>query len=865
VFSFVELYGPAGIGKTALLCYLAHHVSPEAFPDGILCFPAHHLLLADLLQLLYDAFYKSAIPLKPTDAQIRQALRDKKALILLDDVDLARDQVKSLVDVAPDCVFCLASLEQRLWGEAQDIHVQGLPPEAAMQLIERELDRPLTPQERSAAQQLYAALEGHPLSLFQAAVSACKGEISLTELAQQAQIQSFSKVLTMHLLASLSQSEQRVLTVLAALDNARLSLASLSALTGLADVAPILAALQQRGLVQSRSLHYHLTGDLALILHENLDLTFWAERALTFFARWAEQSALTWERSLEEAESILQVLAWAIKSKCWVEALRLARAVESSLALSKQWGAWNQVLRWGLEAATALGDRPAEAWALHQIGTRALCLGESTVARESLVRALHLRESLGDHAGAHATRHNLNLLLPPAPPCPPQPPAFLALTPEFPLATQFLIVLVSIVLVLAGLGTVIVGPPLAALLAPTPIPTLTATWTPSITPRPTYTPTPTPTPSSTPTPTFTHTPTPTPTPTPRPPDLVITTFTVGKPTNGANNELVLPVSVVVKNQGEMAANVFQVTIYCSPVQSSLAPPVSASASHPAVSMQPGALPIVANLGVAQNTVLGQTHGGVASNIPDSFVPCIGLGARDPLTFTVPGQTTFSPSTTGPLSGENSVTFSGSVALSPLLEGTQIVLQAEADSCQNKATMPHCQVDESDENNNVSGMVVVALIRPTPTPTPSRTPRPDETDLSPRPTHTRTPTSTPGTPTVTPTRDTIGPSIQASVSSNQIWTNSRCGPDSVTISATVVDPSQVRVVILRYRVRLENNASEWQSASMPPVAKDFYQTTIVAHRLPSPYIGTLDYYVEAFDTFDNSAHTAEQKLEVRFCD
>ena len=164
------------------------------------------------------------------------------------------------------------------------------------------------------------------------------------------------------------------------------------------------------------------------------------------------------------------------------------------------------------------------------------------------------------------------------------------------------------------------------------------------------------------------------------------------------------------------------------------------------------------------------------------------------------------------------------------------------------------------------MAVVTLIRPTPTPTPTRTPRPDEDDIvSRRPTRTLAPTSTPATPTVTPTRDTTGPSIQASVSFNQIWTNSRCGPDSTTISATAVDPSHVRVVIVRYRVRQGDNASEWQSASMPPVAKDFYQTTIVAHRLPSPHIGILDYYIEAFDAFDNSARSTEQKINVRFCD
>jgi hypothetical protein len=57
-----------------------------------------------------------------------------------------------------------------------------------------------------------------------------------------------------------------------------------------------------------------------------------------------------------------------------------------------------------------LEDRAAEAWCLHQSGTRALCLENSPRARAYLIEALRLRESLGDEEGAAVTRHNLDLL-----------------------------------------------------------------------------------------------------------------------------------------------------------------------------------------------------------------------------------------------------------------------------------------------------------------------------------------------------------------------------------------------------------------------------------------------------------------------
>ncbi len=51
-----------------------------------------------------------------------------------------------------------------------------------------------------------------------------------------------------------------------------------------------------------------------------------------------------------------------------------------------------------------------EAWALHQLGTCALCLSENADAINYLTKAIQLRQSLGDERGVSATRHNLDLL-----------------------------------------------------------------------------------------------------------------------------------------------------------------------------------------------------------------------------------------------------------------------------------------------------------------------------------------------------------------------------------------------------------------------------------------------------------------------
>jgi hypothetical protein len=536
----VEFHGQAGVGKTTLLRHLSHHPTATSSPDGVIYLSARHQPVDDLLQSLFDAFYESDVPFKPTEAQLRHALQGKQALILLDDVDLARDEVEALMDAAPNCTFLLASPQRRLWGEGRAVALQGLPTDDALALVERELGRPLTQEEQTAAQALCTALGCHPLHLLQAAAMTREEGRSLVEMAHPMQAPSPVDALTAEALNSLQEPERQVLGALAALGGAPLPADHLAALTGLDDAAPVLEALLQRGLVQAHSPRYSLAGALGEDLQQVWDLTPWAERALAYFTAWAEEQRQTPDRLLEETEAILRTLEWATRAGRWEEVLRLGRAVEGALALGRRWGLWAQVLQWVLQAAQALRGRAAQAWALHQLGSRSLCLDRAEEAHALLSQALRLRESLGDQVGAAVTRHNLSLL--PGPPPPPRRPSQPSSTPS-PTAgilltskTMMTTLVLILLLALSGLGVrhfwtiptpTSTNTPMPAAM-PTGTPTLTNTRmiTPTSTPTPTATPTgtPTPTPTATSTPTTTVTPTntststvtPTPTPTPTP-------------------------------------------------------------------------------------------------------------------------------------------------------------------------------------------------------------------------------------------------------------------------------------------------------------------------------------------------------------
>src|SRR5215212_2399056 len=409
----VEFHGPSGVGKTTLLHYLAHHKFAPVFPAGVVFLSEiRHRPVEDLLLDFFDAFYDRDPTYLTTPVQMRHALRDERALVVLDDVDLEREEVEALMDTAPASVFLSAATERRLWSGGRTIALRGLPSEEAVALIERELGLPLGEEDRTIVRRLYAALEGYPLRLLQLGALVRDEGISLAEVAERLQQHagSVGEALTAQLLATRSEDEQRILAALAVPMGASVGGEHLNELAGVADARPAMESLQRRKLVQAHSPRYSLTGSLDEALREEWDLTPWNERALVHFAISAEEQRHDPDRVLEEADAILGVVQWAAQNGRWEGVLRLGRAAEGPLAVRGHWGAWAQTLERELEAARQLGDRAAEAWSLHQSGTRALCLEESATARADLTEALRLRESLGDREGAAVTRHNLNLL-----------------------------------------------------------------------------------------------------------------------------------------------------------------------------------------------------------------------------------------------------------------------------------------------------------------------------------------------------------------------------------------------------------------------------------------------------------------------
>jgi len=405
----IEVSGEPGVGKTAILRQLAHHPRAASFVDGIVYLAARHLSSDDLLQLIFEAFYESDEICKPTAAEVRRGLQDKQALILLDDVQLAQHELEQVIDIAPHSLFAVATRERCLWGEVRSIPLKGLPVDDAVLLLEREIERAPDASEPSAARSLCASLEGHPLRIQQAAALIREQGISLDECARNI----VPAGLVTELMAWIDAKERRALLALTAVPGVPLQVQHVSSIADVPDVEPLLMTLVRRGLVVSSQSRHQLAEGVADQLRRSADLNPWMNRGITYFTAWAERYRRSPGDLLDESEALLRVQQAATDIRRWGEVLRLGRLLEGALVIGARWGAWTIALERCLAAAKAIGDRSSEAWALHEIGTLAVCLGEPGMARASLSQAVKLREAMREDGAAQASRRSLSLVIAP--------------------------------------------------------------------------------------------------------------------------------------------------------------------------------------------------------------------------------------------------------------------------------------------------------------------------------------------------------------------------------------------------------------------------------------------------------------------
>src|SRR6266545_1144858 len=418
----VELRAACGFGKSSLLAALAARLAASTAA------PAVHLRVGavppdDVLDQLVGALFTADQPVRPTPQQRAGLLGNVRAVVVLDDVTLEPQQLAEIASALPQCLVLIGSDSDQPVLDAGGVSVAlpGLAEPAALQLLARDLGRPLDQGEADDAAWLCAAVRGQPLRLRQAAALAATGQHTLQRLADRAERDPAAlDRLSVHALA---QTERRVLAVLALAAGAVLPGELVEIVSGVDDLAAQLGKLRRHGLVEQDHDRFGLPRCLGAgyrkLLVANLDIGA-AVRPLT---TWLAQRDPGSADALAAASAAVQLVGRLAERVDLPQLGRLAEVTARVLTLAGRWELCRQVLQQGLHAAQQLGDLAAQARFAHDLGSMALANDQLQQAEELLNQALELRQQLGDHQGAALTQHNLYVMTSPDPTFePPQPP-----------------------------------------------------------------------------------------------------------------------------------------------------------------------------------------------------------------------------------------------------------------------------------------------------------------------------------------------------------------------------------------------------------------------------------------------------------
>ena len=129
--------------------------------------------LAELVRFFGDGEYRAAA-VEPTSAHLRGLLRDKQALIVVDDAWKA-EHVQPFRVVGPKGRLLITTRDALIVRDAKLFDLDTMSPEEARALIEGRLGRALTPEEEPASAALAEELGRLPLALELAAAQVADG------------------------------------------------------------------------------------------------------------------------------------------------------------------------------------------------------------------------------------------------------------------------------------------------------------------------------------------------------------------------------------------------------------------------------------------------------------------------------------------------------------------------------------------------------------------------------------------------------------------------------------------------------------------------------------------------------------------
>ncbi|MEU1405605.1 ATP-binding protein, partial [Streptomyces sp. NPDC005728] len=404
----VQVWGAPGVGKSALLRHAARTLAPGA--DGVVFLDAARREPEDLAQDIFEACYE-ARGYAPSSPELRRLMSDIKVTAYVDNAEFGPEGLRTLMDAAPEATFVLAGRERTLLGDGSALHLEGMDQQAALELLARELGRPVAAQtEHDIAAALWETASGRPLLLLRAAAVTRLDPSGRAVLPRPGDVADLLPLL----FDRLEGGPLRALHLLATLEDAELDPDHIGALTDASDASALCARLTDLGLAEETEAGYRVVPDVAPALRERELEPFPVDRLSDHFAEWIARPSTTAAQVAQHARALEQVAELAELAGRPELAVRIVRAASPALARSLRFGVWGRLLERGLPAAQSAGDQQAVAYFTHERGIRNLLTGRRIMAGVLLAEAAFLWRQLGDLHGAHAAAGAQQYVPPPA-------------------------------------------------------------------------------------------------------------------------------------------------------------------------------------------------------------------------------------------------------------------------------------------------------------------------------------------------------------------------------------------------------------------------------------------------------------------
>jgi hypothetical protein len=518
----LTLYAPDGAGKSTLLKQAANGRAAQALPDGVAFLEGADLDGTqlgpnDLIQRLFEKYFMADPPLNVNADSAQPHLSALQSLIVIDGAQLPARLIERLPDICRNSAIVISGTQPPAGDATLPLKISALQRVDAVQLFALRANLAVNEVNQAAIAAICELLADVPLAVVIGGNVVREAELTLEQA--QAALTAITITTSDSLRAGIERAMQLANTILTAEEKCIIELiATLPGLShnpdrlrqllgldvenreritetdtdvvigtiklkkripgpiGLPDLAnpaadkygAALERLQRLSLIYTNSPRLRLAPGLRLVISTKITAAAWQERLLAQLAVDAQQNRFKSDQFChDELGNILGSIAWAALQGHETAALELSRAISPHLTHFGLWDAWGSLLDRALNVARTIHDNRAEAWALHQLGTRA-ALFNPIEAIALLKQALELRHKIGDKTGEAITQHNLDVLIPPpAPPREtPRPPVQPSMAPVAPAAggsilTKILVilaVLLVLTIVVLASGSVLVGP-----------------------------------------------------------------------------------------------------------------------------------------------------------------------------------------------------------------------------------------------------------------------------------------------------------------------------------------------------------------------------------------------------------------------